>query len=223
METNYTENPEVKIFPELDQVYDRFKRIGLLKPKEQMEIYKAISLNWCIGKSVLDVGCGIGIGTNILGWDAIGVWGVDNNPESIKVAKQLYEGPRMKFDTYDLVNPLSRPVATFDIVACIEVIEHIKDYDKALENLKRFYEAKRRTVFFISSPNRNNERLSDAKPKNIHHVREFTAGEFYEVLTKHFKSVVMYSGKRINNFSDDETVDGNTQESPVLAKCEFPI
>jgi 2-polyprenyl-3-methyl-5-hydroxy-6-metoxy-1,4-benzoquinol methylase len=187
-----------------------------------MNIYKAISRNWCTGKSVIDVGSGIGIGTNILGWDAMGVWGIDNNPENIKVAKQLYETPRIKFDDFDITNPPTRPVATFDVVVCIEVMEHIKDYETALLNLKRFHDPKRRTVFFISSPNRNNRRLSKEKPENEFHVREWTAREFYDVLTKHFGSVVMYAAALINNFTQDETVDGNTPHSPILAKCEFP-
>lgn len=218
----YIENPQMDVFPEFDQVYNRFKQHGILKPKDQMRMYRTIANYWCTGKSVLDVGCGIGIGTNILGQDALGAWGVDNAEESIRVAKQLYEGPRTKFDVYNIVNPPDRPVATFDVVTMIEVIEHIKDYDVAFENLKRFYEDKRRTVFFISSPNRNHPRLSDLQPKNAYHVREWTAGEFYEVLVKHFGSVVLFAGGAINSFSQEETVDGNTEQSPILAKCEFP-
>ena len=221
--TPYIENAEMKDFPEFDHVFDRFQKKGILKPENQMKIYRAISLNWCVGKAVLDVGCGIGIGTNILSWDALGTFGIDNNPLSIRVAKQFYEGPRLKFDTYDITAPPERPVGSFDVVVCIEVIEHIKDYDVALQNLKRFYEPKRKTIFFISSPNRNNPQLSKEKPNNAWHVREFTAGEFYNVLTKHFSSVVMYSGDKITNFTQDETVDGNTEDSPVVAKCEMPL
>ena len=220
---NYTENPEQTVFPEIDHVYHRWKKRSELKPQEQMRMYQAISVNYCVGKSIIDVGCGIGIGTYKLSWDALGVYGVDNNQESIAIAKQLYEGPRVKFDVFDLVNPPDRPIATFDVVVCIEVIEHINDYDKALQSLKRFYDQKRRTTFFISSPNRNNPRLSDTQPKNNFHVREWTAGEFYEVLNKHFQSVTLFSGPKLMNFTQDETVDGNTQHSPILAKCEMPI
>ena len=219
----YKENSEITVFPEFDQVHDRYKRAKILKPKDQMQMYTAISNCWCNGKTVLDAGCGIGIGTNILAREALGTFGIDNNPDNIDVAKQLYEGPRVKFETVDLVNPPSRPLATFDVVCCIEVIEHIADYQKALNTLKSFYDAKRRTIFFISSPNRNHPRLNKEHPNNKFHVREWTAGEFYDVLTKNFGSVVMYAGKLVDTFSQLETVDGNTEQSPILAKCEFPL
>jgi 2-polyprenyl-3-methyl-5-hydroxy-6-metoxy-1,4-benzoquinol methylase len=223
MESNYQENNELPNFPELDKVYNRFKQTGRLKAANQMWMYEAISNTWCIGKSVLDIGCGIGIGTNKLAWNALGVMGVDANPDSVAVARELYEGPKVKFETLNITESEPRPMATFDVVLFIEVIEHIKDYEQALVNLKRFYSPKRKTVFFISSPNRNNELIGKDKPNNEYHVREFTAGEFYEVLTRHFQYVVMYDGSIQDPFAANATVDGNTTVTPLLAKCEMPL
>jgi len=159
-------------------------------------------------------------GSGILGWNALGVLGVDNNPENVDVAKQLYESPQVKFETHDLTKSPERPLATADVVTCIEVIEHVADFDILIQGLKRFNDPKRRTVFFISSPNRNSEKLGKDRPNNEYHVREWTAGEFYEVLTKHFKNVVMYSVDKLNTFEFEETVDGETTDTPILAKCE---
>jgi len=225
MEANlggYKTNPEID-YDELDRVVKRFKEKGKLKPDIQIKMYEAISRNWCIGKAVLDAGCGIGIGTNILAREAIGTWGIDKFENNIKVAKQLYENGKVKFDVFDLVNPPARPVATFDVVCCIEVIEHIEDYEKAIQKLKSFADPKRKTIFFISSPNRNNEVLGQHKPHNPQHVREWEAGEVYEIMTKHFQSVVMYSAEKLTEFSQEETVDGSTKDTPILLKCEMPI
>lgn len=219
----YQENPEVKDFPEFDLVYARWNKRNQLKDPTQIRMYRAIANKWAVGKTVLDAGCGMGIGTNILGWHSIGAYGVDSNKETVKLAQQLYEAPRVRFQYMDLTEGVERPTATFDIVCAIEVIEHIDDYEKALEILKRFWDHKRRTIFFISSPNRNSDKLAKDKPRNKHHVREWTAGEFYEILTKHFKNVVMYSGEKLDTFSLEETVDGSTKDSPILAKCENPI
>jgi 2-polyprenyl-3-methyl-5-hydroxy-6-metoxy-1,4-benzoquinol methylase len=219
----YQENEELHDFPEFDKVYKRFQEKGILKDPTQISLYTAISNVWCVGKAVLDAGCGLGIGTHILAREALGVWGLDNNADTIKVAKLLYEGPRLKFEEVDLLEELPRPFATFDIVTCIEVIEHVKDYEKIIITLKKFHDPKRRTVFFISSPNRNSQKLGQQKPNNEYHVREWMAGEFYQILTKHFGSVVLYSGERVDTFAQEETVDGNTEETPILAKCEDPI
>ena len=220
---DYHENEEKTDFPEFDKIYKRFKEKGILKDPTQIRMYTAISNVWCTGKAVLDAGCGLGIGTHIMAREALGVWGVDINAETIKVAQLLYEGPRLKFETLDLLAEPPRPVATFDVVACIEVIEHLKDYEKLLINLKRFHDPKRRTVFFIATPNRNSEKLGQDKPNNEYHVKEWTAGEFYEILIKHFGAVVLYSGEKVDTFSQGETVDGNTTDTPILAKAEDPI
>ena len=219
----YQENEERKDFDDFFLVYRRFAKVSQLKDPSQIKVYQAIARCYGVGKAILDAGCGMGIGTNILGQEAVGAWGVDLNPRNIEVATQMFESRKIKFQELDLTGEWPRPFATFDVIVCCEVIEHVKDYDAVLNGLKKFYDPKRRSVFFISSPNRNNSRIADDKPKNVHHVREWTAGEFYEVLTKHFKTVVMFSAAKLDDFSQDETVDGNTTDTPILAKCEDPI
>lgn len=222
-EEHYHENDLKEDFPDFMHVLSRWQKRKEVKAASQVRMYKRISNVWCVGKSVLDAGCGMGIGSNWLGQNALGVLGVDNNPENIALAKEIFESPTIKFEEMDLTVGPTRPTAGFDVVTCIEVIEHVKDYDKVLSVLKRFYDPKRRTIFFISSPNRNSEKLGKERPNNPYHIREFTAGEFYEVMTKHFKNVVMYSAEKLDTFSFGESVDGNTTETPLLAKCEDPI
>lgn len=220
--SDYKENPEIRPFPDLDKVVARFKEKGIVKVPEQIQMYTAIANHWCIGKAVIDVGCGIGIGTNILGREAIGTYGIDINEQSARFAEQVFGNQKIKFDTAD-VTKMPRPTATFDVVVAIEIIEHVEDYEAILKGMKRLYDPRRETVFFISSPNRNSPKIKDDGPRNEYHVREWPAGEFYSVLTKHFRAVVMYDGGKVSDFNSDETVDGDTTETPILAKCELPI
>lgn len=228
---NYKTNPERKDYSEFDRIMERFKGKHHVKCVEQLWIYQAISKNWCIGKSVLDIGCGIGWGSNILVREAIGVYGVDVSEDSIHFAKEMFENQKLKFDVMDITkyrlkDPMKhapfRPVATFDVVCAIEVIEHIDDYEAVLEGIKQFYDPKRRTVFFISSPNRNSDKIAKDKPRNEFHVREWTAGELYDLLTKHFNAVVLYGADKDDMFTTNYMIDGNSKATPVLAKCEFP-
>lgn len=220
---HYHENEEQADFPDFMHVLSRWQKRKEVKAYPQVKMYKRISNVWCVGKTVLDAGCGMGIGSNWLGQNALGVLGVDNNKENIDIAEEIFESPTIKFEEMDLMKGPIRPTAGFDVVTCIEVIEHVKDYETVLSVLKKFNDPKRRTVFFISSPNRNSEKLGQEKPNNPYHVREWTAGEFYEVMTKHFKNVVLYSALKLDTFAMEETVDGNTVETPLLAKCEDPI
>ncbi|MDO8734717.1 MAG: DUF362 domain-containing protein [Elusimicrobiota bacterium] len=44
-----------------------------------------------------------------------------------------------------------------------------------------------------------------------------------DVNLKHFKSVTMYSGEKLDTFAQEETIDGNSADTPILFKCEEPI
>ena len=218
----YQTNPQLQDFPDFDLVINRWKKRRQLKDHAQINVYKDIA-NWSVGKTVLDAGCGMGIGTNIIGHHALGVLGVDIFEGNVALAEQLFGGPKIKFMELDLTKGAERPIGTFDVVACIEVIEHVEDYNLMLEQLKKFGEEKRKTVYFISSPNRNNDKLGKERPNNKHHVREWTAGEFYQEMTKHFQYVTLYATDKPNVFDSSNLVDGDTKRSPLLAKCESPI
>ncbi len=104
-----------------------------------------------------------------------------------------------------------RELSSANIITCIEVIEHVADYTTVINSIKRFMDNE--TTLFISTPNRNSDLLQKDTPKNIHHVREWSASEFYDVLIKHFQSVTLYN----HDLSKD--VDLDTKETPLVAKC----
>ena len=71
-----------------------------------------------------------------------------------------------------------------------------------------------KTLGFITTPNRNSPDIQKDKPRNPHHVREWTAAEFWDVMCKNFKSVTLYK----HDLSG--TVDLDTTETPIVAKVE---
>ncbi len=181
---------------------------------------------------IIDVGCGGGFGSYILSHEADFVWGIDLSKESIDWAKAVFEkhkngvyySSQLTFEQIDIRNE-QREIMKFDIVTCIEVIEHIDDYVKVLDFLKarckidkkgNVVEPPDATTVFISSPNRNYKKISNEKPKNKSHVREWTPSELYEVLTKHFKYVVLMDSK-------GTPVGLDTEHAIVLFKCQVPI
>lgn len=236
--------------PELDlisRMHGRFKGTGFVMPEAQRKIYEGIK-NYFIQDvknyrgfpktihrpSVVDVGCGVGIGTNILSQEAQFAWGIDSNAESIKFANQcfarlqnnIYYTPQVTFDVIDATNE-SRGLSEFDYVACIEVIEHIpRDQAEALiKFLNRFVKRNKReeyitddsrTKIFLSTPNRNNPRLQKDTPFNEHHCYEASAGEMYDFLTKHYGAVTVYN-------SDFEPQELSTEASPLVFKLENPL
>lgn len=181
---------------------------------------------------IVDVGCGCGIGSNILSQEAHFVWGIDKNEHSIKFAKecfdrqknQIYYSSQLSFDCIDLVKD-NREFMQFDFVVAIEIIEHLYDTNIFLRSLIRFarkdkagsYNISNPTEFFISTPNRNNSKIRKDSPQNVFHVREWASEEFKDLLKRYFKEVILLNQKGEPVTSDE------TQESPILAVCSLPV
>jgi SAM-dependent methyltransferase len=236
--------------PELDLVsrmHGRFKGIGLVIPAPQRAIYESLRDVFLedvkklrgfpkriVRPTVVDVGCGAGIGSNILSEEAEFVWGIDSNAESISFAKQMfarrknniYYTPQISFDVVDALNE-PREMMTFDYVACIEVIEHIPRTEAAflLAFLNRFVKKNKngswqedegRTRIYLSTPNRNSPRLQKDTPRNEHHCYEPTAGEMYEFLIKHYRYVTVLNERF-------EPCELDTEDSPLVYKLEVPL
>lgn len=243
---DYKERP---VAPEVDlisRMHGRFKGIGLVMPAPQRGIYTHLRdmfledvKKWrgfpkqIRRPTVVDVGCGIGIGANILSQEAEFVWGIDSNDETIRFARQLFErqknniyySPQVTFDTVDATND-PREFTTFDYVACVEVIEHIPSADahKLIHFLNRFVkktkdgrwdESEERTKIYLTTPNRNHPDLGKDTPKNEHHCYEPTPIEMYDLLTKHYKYVTVLNA----DFVPQEL---STLDSPLVYKLEVP-
>ena len=210
-ENGYKENGEKEINM-IPRLFKRWETEGIVMPEEQRIIYETLAQTM-MGQVVLDAGCGTGIGTNILGGMARFVWGVDVNQGSIKFANQMFGNDKIKFDIMDLTNPPPRERAKFHQVLCVDVLEHIEDYQKAIDTLKTFIRPGV-TKVWISTPNRNNDNIQKDTPRNEFHVREWTVGEFYDILVKNFKYVTLYN----NDMS--KTVDLDSKDFLIIAKCE---
>lgn len=207
----------------VQKLMERYTTRSVVMSPEQRMTYEKIS-EMVTGLLVLDVGCGTGIGTNILAREARYVWGLDREPEHIDFATQMFGRKNtagmgmVEFMQLDLTNPPSREYSKFHVIVCIDVIEHIAAYQKALDTIKRFYEPGK-TTLFISTPNRNAEKFKDNQdhPWNPHHIREFSIGEMYDILTKNFQYVTCLSW----NMEDLQDLDSKV--TPIVYKIEGAI
>jgi SAM-dependent methyltransferase len=133
------------------------------------------------GRRVLDAGCGIGYGSNMLAEaGAAEVHGVDIAEPVIEAAAQG-AGPGVTFTTGD-VAALDLDAESSDLVVCFEVIEHVVDTDAVLDELARVLAPG--GLLLISSPNRDRY-----VPGNPHHRYEFLPDELKAELERRFKQV----------------------------------
>lgn len=133
---------------------------------------------------VLDIGFGLGYGLTILSIKAKEVHGVDVDQKAVDHIKTHCWGKNPKIKRVQLYDGYRLPYTDnyFDIITCVDVLEHVEDYDKLVKELLR---VSKRGVFF-STPNRRPEYTnSDGTPKNYWHLREWSKSELNTILKKH--------------------------------------
>ena len=155
---------------------DNFKSLLLTKVKQLKP------------ESILDVGAGEGFTLEMFRKNNIGkkLEGIEYMDEAIEFGKKLH--PQVKIKKGDIYN-LPYKDNSFDVIICTEVMEHIEDPAKALEELKRV------TKYYIilSVPNeplftiqrflrgKNMLKLGD----HPEHIQHWSSGKFEKFVREH--------------------------------------
>jgi SAM-dependent methyltransferase len=138
------------------------------------------------GRRVVDLACGEGYGSAVLGRTARSVVGVDANPEAFEHARLKYTSGTVTFER-DMIETWSGDV---DCVVFLQTIEHVQDPDAVLARLRDLIGPG--GVAYVSTPN-----VLTLAPKgaersgNPWHVREYRPDEYRELCARHFSHVDM--------------------------------
>jgi SAM-dependent methyltransferase len=131
-------------------------------------------------RRTLDAACGEGYGTAILAAaGARAATGVDLDAATIQHARGRH--PQADFLAGD-VRELPFRAGSFDLVVSFETIEHIRDAERALDELRRVTAPD--GLLLISTPNKHEYLV-----ENEFHEREFFHAEFLELLEARFETV----------------------------------
>ena len=182
-------NPEKKQDRAFD-AFDHFERFGFILFPENKAIYQNIRSRFT--GSILEAGCGNGVGSYILGTDMA----TDKLKRNVDFAKELY--PDMEFDIWDIVE--SPYKGKYDVVVAIEMLEHT-DFEKGLKNL---IASASKEVWF-STPNQ-----SQKNPDNPYHVREYDVKEVLKMI-ENYKTKILH-------WKTFKELDKNTKVNPLVYK-----
>jgi SAM-dependent methyltransferase len=139
------------------------------------------------GMRVIDMACGEGYGTDVLGRAAASAVGVDANPEAHEHARLRYGRGNVRF--------ARAPVETFaeqaDAVVFLQTVEHLRDPGAALAHFGRLVGP--HGCVYVSTPNvRTLAPRGAARSDNPWHVHEYRRDEFERLCREQFSRVRLY-------------------------------
>jgi SAM-dependent methyltransferase len=135
------------------------------------------------GQPVLEIGCNTGYGTEILARQAGHVFGLDVNPEAIRVARMNHSMPNIEYRlTEGTAIPALDPKPRFAVF--FQLLEHIRDPLFFLTEIRSSLTEDGSII--LTTPNAAMRLRKGQKPWNPFHVREFRADELRTLLNEVF-------------------------------------
>lgn len=130
---------------------------------------------------LLEIGCGEGRGVHLLQDKVSSFTGIDKIPEVVDNLSASF--PDASFKQAN-IPPLDFADAQFDTVISFQVIEHIKDDRKYLEEIARVLKPGGKAL--ITTPN-----IKKSLSRNPWHIREYTAKQLKKLCQPYFSEVKM--------------------------------
>jgi 2-polyprenyl-3-methyl-5-hydroxy-6-metoxy-1,4-benzoquinol methylase/glycosyltransferase involved in cell wall biosynthesis len=174
-----------------------------------------IASTFASGKRVLDFGCGVGFGSFLLGEKANSVLAVDNSRDALQWADRFYRRSNLRFALNEDLGG-SLPPASFDLVVCFEVVEHLETERQAtlIENFCRLLTPD--GLLLVSTPDPNATELYGPNP---FHLAELRKNQFEKLLRDHFRFVAICEQKALPAIIFNGVTDGNP---PACCSFEAP-
>ena len=156
------------VFPHIHFTYSPFKIIEFQALMNRVDF---------TGQEVaLDIGCGDGLHTMLIGEKVGHVVGIDVNPDFIRRAQSYGRKFQAKASTEFVAKPLEAigfPDDKFDIIFSICVIEHIENYQEVLQECRRILKPGGKILFTVDTLEQIDDPELVANHSSQHHVYQY--------------------------------------------------
>lgn len=135
-----------------------------------------------LGKNIIEIGCGIGTIIKLILRKDNEITGVDISDKYIKFLKKQYKNVKnLKFIKSDIFGlPKKVKNKFFDTVVMVNVLEHIKDDDKALKIVNKLLKKNGKIALMVPAFNM----LFGPLDKSVGHFRRYNKNQLKELLIR---------------------------------------
>jgi 2-polyprenyl-6-hydroxyphenyl methylase/3-demethylubiquinone-9 3-methyltransferase len=203
-----------------------FKPLHMLNPIRTNFIKNQINLK---NKSLIDVGCGGGLLCENLASKDTDITGIDLSKDAIEIAKthQSLKDLNIDYQKISLENLIKKTKKRYDVLTCLELIEHVPDPEKLIKDCINI--TNKKSDLFFSTLNRNlisylisiigAEYILNILPKGTHNYKNFIKpSEFFNILRKN--SLIIKNIKGINyNILTKKFYESNNPKVNYILHC----
>lgn len=147
--------------------------------------YKFAAKMGAKNRSVLELGCGEGIGATILGESALTYTGIDLDDAAIITARQNFAGDKFTFIYDDF---MKKKIGLFQTVVSLDVVEHIYPQHEALYFETIMENLSEEGIAIVGTPNITSATYA-SKASQLGHVNLFSQERLKETLERYFHNV----------------------------------
>ncbi|MBP9743270.1 MAG: bifunctional 2-polyprenyl-6-hydroxyphenol methylase/3-demethylubiquinol 3-O-methyltransferase UbiG [Burkholderiales bacterium] len=212
-------------------VNGEFRTLHHINPLRLKFIQSHINLK---NKKIIDIGCGGGILAESMAQTGAAVTGLDLSPQLIETAKlHLIESQQLNsqslnisYECIDIADKANQLAHEFDILTCLEMLEHTTDYEAIISNCNKLL--KPGAIAFFSTLNRNlksyalgvvaAEYIMQLIPRGTHDYKKFIKpSELNTVLTKYQFELFDIKGIHYNPLTQNAKITNNVDINYIVA------
>ena len=139
-------------------------------------------------QTVLEVGCGEGIGARILAKGRQYYFGIDTDAEAVHIAEDMHGDFFRNFEVMDVTQASNLPLESYGASVSLDVIEHIPAAEEDAFLTAAVYALRTHGVLVIGTPNAAFEHLASPQSR-AGHINLYTHERLHALMMRYFHTV----------------------------------
>jgi SAM-dependent methyltransferase len=186
-----------------------------------LSIYR-FAVPYCDGRSVLDVGSGVGYGADYLARHGARAHAYDSSADAVAYAARTFTHAPVTFEIADLNRPLPAADAAFEVVFSSNVFEHVACIDELIAECARVVTAQGTVI--VAVPPVTAAWIAENDMRNHHHVHHLPPSAWHAKLSRFFGNIECHAhhgAGKWAEFTEQRAEIGRAEHEVTIRETDF--